>query len=110
VSPVVRVWKGYGTATGVDRYWREHFANAVLPHLRSIDGFLDAHVLVRPVGDETQVVVASVWNSIDSIRAFAGEDYEQAVVEPVVRDLLSRFDERVSHFFVALSAADAGDD
>jgi hypothetical protein len=101
---IVRVWRGYGTEAGVDRYCREHFRNSVLPHLRSIDGFVGARVLTRAVGGETEVVVATVWGSIDSVRAFAGEDYEHAVVEPIVRDLLNRFDDHVKHFSVALAA------
>jgi hypothetical protein len=54
---IVRVWKGYGTQAGVDRYCREHFPNSVLPHLRSIDGFVDAKVMTRAERDETQLVV-----------------------------------------------------
>jgi hypothetical protein len=49
-------------------------------------------------------VVATTWDSIDSVKAFAGEDYEQAVVDPVVRELLNRFDDRVTHFTVVLDA------
>jgi hypothetical protein len=104
---VVRVWKGYGTSDGVDRYCREHFTHSVLPQLRSIDGFVDAYVLVRPARDETEVVVTTVWESIDSVKAFAGESYDRAVVEPVVRELLSRFDDDVTHFTVALAAGEA---
>lgn len=40
---------------------------------------------------------------IDAVKAFAGYDYERAVVEPAVRQLLTRFDERVTHFTVALA-------
>jgi heme-degrading monooxygenase HmoA len=103
-SRVVRVWKGYGTADGVDRYCHEHFATTVLPALRAVSGFVDANVLVRPVDDEVQVVVATIWDSIDAVEDFAGPDYERAVVEPVVSDLLARFDDRVAHFTIELAA------
>lgn len=100
---IVRVWKGYGTPAGVDRYCREHFQNSVLPHLRSLDGFAGARVLTREGPGETEVVVATVWDSLDSVKAFAGERYKEAVVEPVVRELLDRFDHHVTHFTVALA-------
>jgi heme-degrading monooxygenase HmoA len=100
---IVRVWRGYGTPAGVDRYCREHFRNSVLPQLRSIDGFVEARVLTRTDASETEVLVATVWASIASVKAFAGEDHEQAVVEPVVRELLTRFDDRVTHYTVALA-------
>ena len=102
---IVRIWKGYGEAAGVDRYCREHFPDSVLPQLRAIDGFVGAQVLTRAGQGETEVVVATLWDSIRSVKAFAGENYEQAVVEPVVRELLNRFDDRVTHFTVALDTA-----
>lgn len=101
---IVRVWKGYGTDAGVDSYCRNHFPSSVLPHLRSIDGFVGARVLIRAGRNETELVVATVWDSIDSVKAFAGENYEVAVVEPVVRELLTRFDDAVIHFTVAVAA------
>jgi heme-degrading monooxygenase HmoA len=103
-NQIVRVWKGYGTQSGVERYCHEHFQNSVLPHLRSIDGFVDARVLTRAGRDETEVVVATVWESFDSVKAFAGENYEAAVVEPVVRELLNRFDDRVRHFTLQVAS------
>jgi len=104
---IVRVWGGYGTQAGVDRYCREHFPQSVLPHLRSIDGFLEVKVMTCQGRDETEVVVATTWDSIESVKAFAGSDYEKAVVEPVVRELLNRFDDRVTHFTLALAASRA---
>ena len=102
---IVRVWGGFGTEGSVERYCREHFPNSVLPHLRSIDGFIEVKVMTRKGLDETEVVVATTWKSIESVKAFAGEDYEKAVVEPLVRELLNRFDERVAHFTVAIAAS-----
>ena len=99
-SQIARVWRGYGTEAGVNRYCGDHFPNSVLPHLRSIDGFVDAKLLTRAGRDEVEVVVATVWDSIEAVKVFAGNDYEAAVVEPVVRELLTRFDDRVAHFTV----------
>jgi hypothetical protein len=103
MARIVRVWKGYGTADGVQQYCDQHFRKSVLPQLHALGGFLSANVLVRSVETETEVIVATVWDSIDSVKAFAGEDHNVAVVEPIVRDLLDRFDERVAHFTVAVA-------
>jgi heme-degrading monooxygenase HmoA len=101
---IVRVWKGYGTATGVQQYCDDHFAKTVLPQLRGVGGFLGANVLVRTLEDDTEVVVATIWDSIDAVKEFAGADHEVAVVEPAVRDLLDRFDDRVIHYVLAAAA------
>jgi hypothetical protein len=38
------------------------------------------------------------FDSLDAVRAFAGEDYEVAVVPPKARQLLSQFDARSAHY------------
>ena len=40
------------------------------------------------------------FSSLEAIRAFAGEDYEVAVVPPAARAVLSRFDARSVHYEV----------
>jgi heme-degrading monooxygenase HmoA len=100
---VIRVWKGFGTPDGVRRYCEEHFVQVVLPELRALDGFVGATVLVRSRESDTELVVATRWDSIDAITQFAGEDYHRAVVEPVVRELLDTYEERVHHYSIALS-------
>jgi hypothetical protein len=39
---------------------------------------------------------------LDTVRAFAGNDYERAVVEETARQALSRWDEQVTHHEVAV--------
>jgi heme-degrading monooxygenase HmoA len=59
-------------------------------------------LLRREDGDEVAFVTITRFESLESVRAFAGEDYEQAVVEPEARALLSRFDERSEHYEVVI--------
>jgi hypothetical protein len=40
------------------------------------------------------------FDSLDAVREFAGADYEQCVVPPEARLLLSHFDERSQHYEV----------
>ena len=63
-----------------------------------IDGFVDADVLRRREGDEVAFVTLARFDSLDAIRAFAGDDYEVPVLEPEALALLSRYDERATHF------------
>jgi hypothetical protein len=39
-----------------------------------------------------------VFDSLDAVRRFAGEDYEQAYVPEAARAVLTRFDERSRHY------------
>jgi hypothetical protein len=63
-----------------------------------------ATVLVGIDAEETQLVVQTIWESIDAIRGFAREDAERAVVEPIVSEMLTRFDDRAAHYSIAFMA------
>ena len=38
------------------------------------------------------------FDSLEAVRAFAGDDYAKAVIEPEAKALLARLDERAEHF------------
>ena len=65
---------------------------------RKIHGFNGIQLLRREVGQEIEFVTIMLFDSIDSIREFAGKDYEVAVVPENARAVLSRFDERSQHY------------
>jgi heme-degrading monooxygenase HmoA len=93
---ILRQWKARATPKGADLY-REHFVGSVYPELTRIDGFKGAELFARDTGSETELTVETRWASMEAIRAFAGEDPEQAVVEPRVAEVVIDFDRRVSH-------------
>jgi hypothetical protein len=66
--------------------------------MRRIRGFRGAEILRRDEGHEVAFVTLTRFDGLDSIRAFAGEDYEVPVLEPRALALLSRYDERAAHF------------
>ena len=51
-----------------------------------------------------EFVAVTLWDSLDSIRKFAGDAIDRAVVEPEARAVLSSFDDFVRHFEVAHGA------
>ena len=94
---IARVWHGWARGANADRY--ETLLRAeILPGIHRIEGFLGAYLLRRDVDEEIEFVTVTLWQSLDAVRAFAGEDYEAAVVPPEARALLSRFDERSTHY------------
>ena len=100
---IARRWSCRARPENVGGYVN-HFQDSVLPQLRGIDGHQGAYVLKRSLGDESEILVLTLWESMDAIRAFAGEDPNEAVVEDEARAFLSRFDSTVEHFEVALEA------
>jgi heme-degrading monooxygenase HmoA len=98
---VARSWRGRYRADTASAYL-DHLRNHTLPRLRALDGYRGAYVLQREVADEIEFVVLTLWESLESVQAFAGDDYEAAVVPPQARRVLTTFDERALHYDVAI--------
>ena len=65
---------------------------------RHISGFKGIELLRRQVNDETEFITIMTFDSLESVKEFAGRDYEQAVVPENARAVLSRFDQRSQHY------------
>jgi hypothetical protein len=48
--------------------------------------------------NEVSFMTIMWFDSLEQIKAFAGEDYEKAVVHPTAQALLKRYDDRSLHF------------
>ncbi len=96
-----RVWHGWTNQENADAYERllrsEIFSGIAK---RSIEGYRGIHLLRRSVDEGVEFVTIMWFDSLDAVRAFAGEEYEAAVVPPKARELLSRFDARSAHYEV----------
>jgi heme-degrading monooxygenase HmoA len=101
---IARAWRGRSTVADGPRYV-EHLEQSVFPQLEQLDGHQSAYLLQRTVGGDVEFLVITLWDSLDVIRQFAGDDVGTAVVEPAARALLSDFDEHVDHYEVALPRA-----
>jgi heme-degrading monooxygenase HmoA len=71
-----------------------------MPGLRSVRGFLGAFLSECREDEHVEFLVLTRWASMDAIRAFAGPDPEEAVVEPAAIAALIEFDKRVRHYEV----------
>jgi antibiotic biosynthesis monooxygenase (ABM) superfamily enzyme len=100
---ITRLWRGWTAIESADAYER-FLLSELFPSMRDIAGFRGADVLRRDERDEVAFVTLTRFDSIDAIRAFAGEDYETPVLEPQAPALLSRYDEKALHFDTATFA------
>jgi heme-degrading monooxygenase HmoA len=96
---VVRFWSARTTQLRLPDYLR-HFNEHVLPHLRAKDGFIEARVLTQSDGVVVEMIVETLWASLEAIERFAGPDRESAVVAEEAVDLLTSYDRRVRHYEV----------
>ena len=96
---ILRMWRARATVEKSGDYI-EHATKKVFPALGAIEGHRGAYLLRRAVGGAIELVVLTLWESMNAVRKFAGVKPEKAVVDPEARALLSSFDESVTHFEV----------
>jgi antibiotic biosynthesis monooxygenase (ABM) superfamily enzyme len=101
---ITRLWRGWTAVENADEYER-FLLSELFPSMRDIRGFRGADVLRRLEHDEVAFVTLTRFDSLDSIRAFAGDDYKTPVLEPQALALLSRYDQHALHFDTATFAA-----
>jgi antibiotic biosynthesis monooxygenase (ABM) superfamily enzyme len=97
---ITRLWRGWTATDNADAYER-FLLRELFPSMRDIPGFRGADVLRRAEHDEVAFVTLTRFDSVDAIRAFAGDDYETPVLEPPALALLSRYDQHALHFDTA---------
>lgn len=98
---ISRIWHGWTTPENADSYeslLREEIFVGITD--RRIEGFRGIDLLRRARGSEVEFATIMWFDSIDDVRAFAGSDFEVAVVPPAARALLTRFDARSAHYEV----------
>ena len=98
---IARLWHGWTAPENADAY-EDFLRTKMFPSIHRVPGYLGADLLRRADGEEIAFVTITRFESLDAVRAFAGEDYEQAVVEPEARRLLSRFEQRSEHYEVVI--------
>ena len=96
---ISRIWRGWTTPDDADPY-EQLLRTEIFPGIlaRRVPGFRGIQLLRRPLGDSVEFVTEMWFDSLDAVRAFAGEDYETAVVPPRARAVLARFDARSAHY------------
>jgi heme-degrading monooxygenase HmoA len=92
---IARMWRGIVRRDDADAYVT-YIADTGMAEYRATPGNQGAWMFRRDDDDRSEIITLSFWDSRDSIRAFAGEDIDQAVFYPeddrflVERDLMVR--------------------
>lgn len=102
---ISRIWKGWTTPENAAAY-QQLLETEILPGIarRQISGYRGAHLLRRDLGNEVEFVTILWFDSLESVKEFAGKDYDIAVVSPKASQVLSRYDERSAHYDVVIEA------
>jgi heme-degrading monooxygenase HmoA len=97
-----RIWHGIAAREDADAY-QTMLNSDVLPGIHRIKGYRGAYVMRRDVGDEVEFMTMTIFETLDAVKQFAGEDYTKAVIQGPAQKLLKRADARSTHFEIILT-------
>ncbi len=96
---VARIWNGKTLLTKADAY-TEFILQKMVKDYQQTNGYLSHAFLKSEDGNIMHFKLITYWDSIESIKNFAGKDIEQAKYYSEDIDFLLDFPERVLHYEV----------
>lgn len=93
---ITRIWHGTTKSEDADEYLDFLKVNALRDY-KSIPGNIGAEIWRRKDGAICHFWAVSKWETIESIKTFAGEAYEKARYYPEDKRFLLEFEENVIH-------------
>ncbi len=100
---IARTWKGAVKRADGDAY-AAYMEDTGIAGYIAIPGNRGAWMLRRDRGELTEFVMFTLWDSLEAVKAFAGEDYETAVFYPEDDRYLVERDLKSEHYEVARHA------
>ena len=96
---IARIWSGKVRTADADEY-AAYIGDTGLAEYARTPGNRGAWMLRREIGDRTEFLTFTLWESLDAVKAFAGEDYETAVYYPEDDRYLVERDDTCAHYQV----------
>ena len=96
---IARIWRGTVETADAETYG-DYIRETGLAGYAATEGNRGAWLLRRPLGERTEFVTFTLWESLDAVKQFAGDDYESAVYYPEDDRFLVERDEKCAHYEV----------
>jgi heme-degrading monooxygenase HmoA len=97
---IARIWRGMTAASNADEYL-EYLRLTGMREYKETDGNRGVFVLRRTQGEHTEFILLSLWESMDAVRRFAGENADIAKYYPRDAHYLLELEPHVRHYEVA---------
>lgn len=96
---ISRQWRGLAKPECAQAYV-EHLQSETFPAIRKLPGLVSATILRRAVPEGVEFLIVTQWESLASIRGFAGANAETAVVPEKAAAMMIDYDRVVRHYEV----------
>ena len=102
---IARIWHGRVPADRADAY-HEYLLRTGVTDYRGTSGNRGVYVMRRVEGQVAHFELLTLWDSVDAIKAFAGDDYQRARYYPADDDYLLEREPHVRHLEVLHTSPD----
>jgi heme-degrading monooxygenase HmoA len=99
---IARVWSGATPEKKSDRYL-QYLGKTGVTECRATPGNRGVYVFRRIAEGRAEFLFISLWESLESIKSFAGPDLDKAVYFPEDREFLLEMEPHVRHYEVAVA-------
>ena len=103
----MRQWKGRVPAERAADYL-EFLKASGFKDYGETPGNLAVYAFQRTENGVAEIVLVTLWESVEAIKRFAGEDYEKAHYYAADKDFLLEFEPFVDHYDVAYASLKEG--
>ena len=94
---IARIWHGFTTQEKSDAFVEQLIRTGV-NQCHATPGNRGVQVLRRNHDGKAEFFFVSFWDSMESVRSFAGSDADKAVYYPDDKDFLTEFEPTVAHY------------
>ena len=98
-SKIIRVWRGWTTIENASIY-EDMLIHEVFPAVKrkGVQGLEKVSISTKRKESSVEFFLTLQFDSLDSVKTFAGEDYEVAYIPENAKRVLLRYDERAEHY------------
>ena len=100
---IARTWHGVVPVAKADEYYA-YLLRTGIPDYQATSGNRGVNVLRRVEHGYAHFLLVSFWDSVEAIKAFAGDEIERAYYYPEDEALLVELEPYVTHYEVLIAA------
>ena len=96
---IIRTWRGWTTPDNAPLY-EDMLVNEVFPAVKrkGVEGLEKVSISTQVKMDEVEFFLVLQFDCLDSVKAFAGEEYEVAYIPDNAQRVLLRYDKTANHY------------
>ena len=97
-AKIARIWRGWTSIEDAEKL-ELTLRNEAIPSIEKNKpkGLKGIQLLTLQSGNEVMFTTIMYFDSLEAVKAFAGNEYSKAHIDPAVKPLLKRYDQVVEH-------------